>query len=102
MAEEIELGTAAAGSGIPGGTGNQQSTTSKKRRPWSAAVVAQELNQLLAGHQSRPHPAGAGAGVPKPGSFGGAGLGGVSGKGVPAGAPSMGPTFVGGLGGGVK
>jgi len=29
----------------------------------------------------------AGAGVPKPGSFGGTGFGGVSGRGVPAGAP---------------
>jgi len=29
----------------------------------------------------------AGAGVPNPGNLGGAGLGGVSGRGVPAGAP---------------
>ena len=34
-------------------------------------------------------PAGAGAGVPRPGSFGGTGFGGFSGSGVPAGAPIM-------------
>ena len=35
----------------------------------------------------------AGAGVPSPGNFGGAGLGGVSGSGVPAGAPISGPLW---------
>ena len=35
--------------------------------------------------------AGAGDGDPRPGSFGGTGLGGVSGSGVPAGAPINGP-----------
>jgi len=40
----------------------------------------------------------AGAGVPKPGSFGGTGFGGVSGRGVPAGAPKT--VSLCGLGGG--
>src|SRR5512135_1974741 len=70
---------------------------SRKKVTWDERTTAPDSPRRDAA-EIRGGYAVAGAGVPRPGNWGGTGLGGTSGSGVPAGAPIGGDT--GGSGGG--